>query len=202
MYGCAKHSNLRLEAMRSKPPEGATADTDGLYHRPGWERFDQWVRGEKPQTSSASEASESRDAAATAETKARDANATTRARGGRTAPAKTESPRRRHYGVTRRAAWRRWKRRRTQPQFFRTRGAGVGKSDETIGSIGSTRDARCDANAQTRPEGRAGGGRWRVANDDSSDSNQLDADRRVYFEEDSENPPTVYLSGVFIVYRR
>ena len=77
MYGCAKHSNLRLEAMRSKPPEGATADTDGLYHRPGWERFDQWVRGEKPQTSSASEASESRDA--TAETKARDANATTRA---------------------------------------------------------------------------------------------------------------------------
>ena len=60
MHGRAKHSNPRLEAMRSKPPEGATADTDGLYHRPGWERFDQWVRGEKPQTSSASEASESR----------------------------------------------------------------------------------------------------------------------------------------------
>ena len=76
MYGCAKHSNLRLEAMRSKPPEGATADTDGLYHRPGWERFDQWVRGEKPQTSSASDVSEERDASAEAET-ARETNAAT-----------------------------------------------------------------------------------------------------------------------------
>jgi hypothetical protein len=67
-YGCAKHSDLRLEAMRSKPPRGAAADADGLYRRPGWERFDQWVRGEKPQTSSASDVSEERDAPAEAET--------------------------------------------------------------------------------------------------------------------------------------
>ena len=80
MYGCGRHHNMRLEAMRQKPPAAPTAkrgkgaaastststgaggagkdkdkDNDGLYHRPGWERFDQWIFGEKICVSSSSE---------------------------------------------------------------------------------------------------------------------------------------------------
>jgi hypothetical protein len=65
-FGCVKHSARRLEAMRRAPPcgSGAAAAPDpetGLYHRPGWERFDQWVFGEKT-TSGSTAPSESRSA--------------------------------------------------------------------------------------------------------------------------------------------
>ena len=46
-YGCLKHHEMRLENMRKPPPRGAKRSEDGLYHRPGWERFDQWTFGEK-----------------------------------------------------------------------------------------------------------------------------------------------------------
>lgn len=46
-YGCLKHHELRLENMRQPPPKGAKRSEDGLYHRPGWEKFDQWTFGEK-----------------------------------------------------------------------------------------------------------------------------------------------------------
>jgi hypothetical protein len=86
MYGCARHTHLRLEAMEQTPPvpkkgskgsaaaaaaasaaaaaastsavgagAGADGGKEGLYHRPGWERFDQWVFGEKICVSSSSE---------------------------------------------------------------------------------------------------------------------------------------------------
>ena len=65
-FGCVKHSARRLEAIRRAPPRGsgAAAAPDpetGLYHRPGWERFDQWVFGEKT-TSGSTAPSESRSA--------------------------------------------------------------------------------------------------------------------------------------------
>ncbi len=46
-YGCLKHHEMRLENMRKPPPRGAKRSEDGLYHRPGWESFDQWTFGEK-----------------------------------------------------------------------------------------------------------------------------------------------------------
>ena len=42
-----KHHEMRLENMRKPPPRGAKRSEDGLYHRPGWESFDQWTFGEK-----------------------------------------------------------------------------------------------------------------------------------------------------------
>jgi hypothetical protein len=100
MFGCARHSPLRLETMQRGLPlaapdkkgrgKGSTADlaaaaaaqaaatasaaagggsgsADGrgtggggahaLYHRPGWERFDQWIFGEKISVSSTSDES-------------------------------------------------------------------------------------------------------------------------------------------------
>ena len=71
LYGCARHTHMRLEAMQQpRPPPpipanrrgkiaaaaavaggagggGRGAGAPGLYHRPGWERFDQWVFGAK-----------------------------------------------------------------------------------------------------------------------------------------------------------
>jgi hypothetical protein len=55
LFGCAKHNAARVEAMASKPPRGASTDPEGRYLRPGWEPFDQWVFGEKPQVSGTSE---------------------------------------------------------------------------------------------------------------------------------------------------
>lgn len=94
MYGCARHTHMRLEAMQQTPPpptlpkrgKGTTAaaaaastssagagaeagagagagagegaggcQDEGLYHRPGWEHFDQWVFGEKISVSSSTE---------------------------------------------------------------------------------------------------------------------------------------------------
>lgn len=55
LFGCAKHNAARVAAMASKPPKGSTSDPNGRYLRPGWEPFDQWVRGEKPQVSETSE---------------------------------------------------------------------------------------------------------------------------------------------------
>ena len=55
LFGCAKHNAARVEAMASKPPKGSVSDADGRYLRPGWEPFDQWVFGEKPQVSGTSE---------------------------------------------------------------------------------------------------------------------------------------------------
>jgi hypothetical protein len=55
LFGCAKHNAARVEAMASKPPRGAACDPEGRYLRPGWEPFDQWVFGEKPQVSGTSE---------------------------------------------------------------------------------------------------------------------------------------------------
>lgn len=55
LFGCAKHNAARVEAMASKPPRGAVTDPEGRYLRPGWEPFDQWVFGEKPQVSGTSE---------------------------------------------------------------------------------------------------------------------------------------------------
>jgi hypothetical protein len=55
LFGCAKHNAARVLAMASKPPRGAACDPEGRYLRPGWEPFDQWVFGEKPQVSGTSE---------------------------------------------------------------------------------------------------------------------------------------------------
>ena len=54
MLRMRKHHEMRLENDAQTAAEGATADADGLYHRPGWERFDQWVRGREAATSSES----------------------------------------------------------------------------------------------------------------------------------------------------
>ena len=58
LFGCAKHNAARVEAMSRKPPRGSPVEDDGRYLRPGWEPFDQWVFGEKPQVSGTSEDSE------------------------------------------------------------------------------------------------------------------------------------------------
>ena len=58
MYGCGKHSELRLESMRKKPPKGSSVGcltAEGLYARPGWQAFDQWTYGEKNAVASSSE---------------------------------------------------------------------------------------------------------------------------------------------------
>lgn len=39
MYGCAKHSRLRLGKMKAS--SASSSDVDG-YCRPGWEPFNQW----------------------------------------------------------------------------------------------------------------------------------------------------------------
>lgn len=57
MYGCGKHSHMRLEAMQQVPKKRGKVggSDDDLYYRPGWERFDQWTFGEKICISSSSE---------------------------------------------------------------------------------------------------------------------------------------------------
>jgi hypothetical protein len=67
MYGCGKHSELRLESMRQKPPKGSSVGcltAEGLYARPGWQAFDQWTYGEKNAVASSSEDASSSGAAA------------------------------------------------------------------------------------------------------------------------------------------
>ena len=55
LFGCGKHNAARYAAMSQKPPKGGQVNEKGLYLRPGWEPFDQWVFGEKPQISGTSD---------------------------------------------------------------------------------------------------------------------------------------------------
>jgi|TARA_B110000977_G_scaffold64834_1_gene88252 hypothetical protein len=63
LFGCAKHGKSRFAAMSLPPPEGGAVDgKTGLYLRPGWEPFDQWGFGEKPQVSGTSEETDAKGA--------------------------------------------------------------------------------------------------------------------------------------------